>query len=212
MSRPCIATGFYAGAADKFTAMSFLIRVRTRCSLFASRTVSLTDPAMNYPIQVFGRSCMPALAAGNTCVVKPSETRAYQFCAAAELAAEAGFPPGVLNVVTGYGKEAGAALSAHPDVDHISFTGSPESVRPSARQRVSTPSCRPGARGKVPADSLCRRRSRRRVATDHKRDHTKQRTDLRRWQSRVTRAQHIRAGHERLAAQVRGLVAAPARP
>ena len=67
-----------------------------------------------------------ALAAGNACVVKPAEDACLSPCSLAEIAAEAGLPAGALNIVTGYGHEAGAALSAHPGIDHISFTGSPQ--------------------------------------------------------------------------------------
>jgi aldehyde dehydrogenase (NAD+)/betaine-aldehyde dehydrogenase len=78
----------------------------------------------NYPLQMAARTLAPALAAGNCCVHKPAEDSPVTAVEIARLAAEAGFPPGMLNVVTGTGEEAGAALSAHPDVDHISFTGS----------------------------------------------------------------------------------------
>ncbi|MBN9619265.1 MAG: aldehyde dehydrogenase family protein, partial [Actinobacteria bacterium] len=66
----------------------------------------------------------PALAAGNTVVLKPSEIAPLSPFALVELARQAGFPPGVLNVVAGLGPDAGAALTAHPGVDHISFVGS----------------------------------------------------------------------------------------
>jgi aldehyde dehydrogenase (NAD+) len=78
----------------------------------------------NYPLQVTARTAAPALAVGNACVVKPSEDAPLTTVRLGELAAEAGFPPGVLNVVPGYGLEAGAPLAAHPGIDHLSFTGS----------------------------------------------------------------------------------------
>jgi aldehyde dehydrogenase (NAD+) len=78
----------------------------------------------NYPVQLFARTVAPALAAGNACVVKPAEDTPLTSLATARLALEAGLPPGVLNVVTGLGAEAGGALADHPDVDHLSFTGS----------------------------------------------------------------------------------------
>jgi len=78
----------------------------------------------NYPMQIFGRSVGAALAAGNACVVKPAEDASLSLLRLAEIAAEVGFPAGALNVVTGLGSEAGAALAAHPGIDHISFTGS----------------------------------------------------------------------------------------
>jgi aldehyde dehydrogenase (NAD+) len=80
----------------------------------------------NYPAQIFARSVGAALAAGNACVVKPGEEAGLSIVAMAGLAREVGFPDGALNVVHGIGEEAGAALAAHPDIDHLSFTGSPE--------------------------------------------------------------------------------------
>jgi len=79
----------------------------------------------NYPLQIFGRSVGGALAAGNACVVKPAEDACLSLLRVAELAVEAGFPPGALNIVTGLGAEAGMALAEHPEIEHISFTGSP---------------------------------------------------------------------------------------
>jgi aldehyde dehydrogenase (NAD+) len=79
----------------------------------------------NYPLQIFGRSVGGALAAGNACVVKPAEDACLSLLRVAELAAAIGFPEGALNIVTGLGREAGAALAANPGVQHISFTGSP---------------------------------------------------------------------------------------
>jgi aldehyde dehydrogenase (NAD+) len=79
----------------------------------------------NYPSQIFGRSVGASLAAGNACVLKPPEDASLALLEIANLTLEAGFPEGTLNVVTGLGNEAGAALSAHPGIDHISFTGSP---------------------------------------------------------------------------------------
>jgi aldehyde dehydrogenase (NAD+) len=78
----------------------------------------------NYPMQIVGRSVGAALAMGNACVLKPAEEACLTVLAFARIAMEAGLPPGALNVVTGLGDEAGAALSAHPGIDHISFTGS----------------------------------------------------------------------------------------
>ncbi|MEP7182005.1 MAG: aldehyde dehydrogenase family protein [Betaproteobacteria bacterium] len=79
----------------------------------------------NYPLQIFGRSVGGALAAGNACVVKPAEDACLSLLRVAELAAGVGLPEGALNIVTGLGREAGAALAAHPGIAHISFTGSP---------------------------------------------------------------------------------------
>lgn len=78
----------------------------------------------NYPIQISCRSLAPALAAGNCCVLKPAEEAPLTPIKLGELALEAGLPPGALNVVPGYGEEAGAPLAAHPGIDHVAFTGS----------------------------------------------------------------------------------------
>lgn len=80
----------------------------------------------NYPIQIGCRSAAPALAAGNCCVIKPAEEAPLTPIKLAEIALEAGLPPGALNVVPGYGEEAGAPLAAHPGIDHLAFTGSVE--------------------------------------------------------------------------------------
>ena len=79
----------------------------------------------NYPMQIFGRSVGGALAAGNACVVKPAEDACLSLLRIAELAAGVGLPEGALNIVTGLGREAGAALAAHRGIEHLSFTGSP---------------------------------------------------------------------------------------
>lgn len=80
----------------------------------------------NYPIQIGCRSTAPALATGNCCVVKPAEEAPLGTIKLAELALEAGLPAGALNVVPGFGQEAGAPLSAHVGIDHLAFTGSLE--------------------------------------------------------------------------------------
>jgi aldehyde dehydrogenase (NAD+) len=80
----------------------------------------------NYPAQMFGRSIAPALAMGNAPVLKPSEDACLTPLAFCDIAARAGLPPGVLNVVTGLGEEAGAALTAHGGINLVTFTGSPE--------------------------------------------------------------------------------------
>lgn len=78
------------------------------------------------PLLLAARTLAPALAMGNACVIKPSEHACLTVLRLAELAREAGFPPGAFNVVTGRGELAGAALSAHAGLDFLSFTGSPE--------------------------------------------------------------------------------------
>ncbi len=80
----------------------------------------------NYPAQMFGRTLAPALAMGNAVVLKPAEDACMVPIALGKLATEIGFPPGAINIVTGIGAVAGAALAEHPGVDFLSFTGSPE--------------------------------------------------------------------------------------
>jgi len=83
----------------------------------------------NYPMIMAAWKLGPALAAGNSVVLKPSEKSPYTALRLAELAVEAGIPPGVFNVVPGYGHEAGEALALHMDVDAIGFTGSTRTGR-----------------------------------------------------------------------------------
>jgi acyl-CoA reductase-like NAD-dependent aldehyde dehydrogenase len=80
----------------------------------------------NYPLIITAWKLAPALAAGNSVVLKPAEQSPLSALALAELAAEAGVPDGVLNVVPGFGEEAGEPLGRHPDVDKVAFTGSVE--------------------------------------------------------------------------------------
>ena len=118
---------FYAGACDK-------LHGETIPYLDGYSVLTWREPhgvtghiiPWNYPMQIFGRSVGGALAAGNVCVVKPAEDACLSLIRVAQLAAEVGFPPGALNIVTGYGHEVGDALARHPGIDHISFTGSPK--------------------------------------------------------------------------------------
>src|SRR5207249_340094 len=77
----------------------------------------------NYPLRLASRGVAPALACGNAVVAKPAAEAGLSIIRLAELAAEAGLPPGVFNVVTG-GRETGAALASHSGINHITFTGS----------------------------------------------------------------------------------------
>ncbi|MEK8026278.1 aldehyde dehydrogenase [Pseudaquabacterium rugosum] len=83
----------------------------------------------NYPLIMTAWKLGPALAAGNSVVLKPSEKSPLSALRLAEIALEAGLPPGVLNVVPGYGHEAGEALALHMDVDALGFTGSTRTGR-----------------------------------------------------------------------------------
>ncbi|WP_399677971.1 aldehyde dehydrogenase family protein [Xenophilus sp.] len=118
---------FYAGACDKLHGET--IPYQEGYSVFTWREPHGATGHIipwNYPMQIFGRSVGGALAAGNCCVVKPAEDACLSLIRVAQLAAEAGFPPGAINIVTGYGHEVGDALARHPGIDHISFTGSPK--------------------------------------------------------------------------------------
>jgi aldehyde dehydrogenase (NAD+) len=101
---------FYGGAADKVHR--------------EPHGVTAHIVPWNYPMQIIGRSVGAALAMGNACVLKPAEEACLTALAFARIAEAAGLPAGALNVVPGLGEEAGAALSAHPGVRHVSFTGS----------------------------------------------------------------------------------------
>ena len=80
----------------------------------------------NFPLLMAAWKLAPALAAGNTCVLKPAEQTPVTAMELAKLIQQAGFPDGVVNIVQGYGETAGAALASHPGVDKIAFTGSTE--------------------------------------------------------------------------------------
>jgi phenylacetaldehyde dehydrogenase len=80
----------------------------------------------NFPLLMAAWKLGPALAAGNCVVLKPAEQTPLSALRLGAMIQEVGFPPGVVNIVTGYGETAGAALAAHPDVDKVAFTGSTE--------------------------------------------------------------------------------------
>ena len=92
----------------------------------------------NYPLYQLVCKIAPALAAGCTVVAKPSEVAPLSAFVLADVAHEAGLPPGVLNLVTGYGPVVGQALAAHPDVDMVSFTGSTAAGRQVASVAAGT--------------------------------------------------------------------------
>jgi aldehyde dehydrogenase (NAD+) len=116
---------FYGGAADKVMGETIpYLDGYTVYTLRQPHGVTGHIVPWNYPMQIAGRSIGGALAMGNACVLKPAEEACVTTLALAALAEEAGFPAGALNVVPGLGEEAGAALSVHPGVRHLSFTGS----------------------------------------------------------------------------------------
>ncbi len=99
---------------------------RTALALITREPVGVVGVIVpwNYPMIMAAWKIAPALAAGNSVVLKPSEKSPLTALRLAELALAAGIPPGVFNVVTGYGPEAGSPLALHMDVDCIAFTGS----------------------------------------------------------------------------------------
>lgn len=116
---------FYGGAADKVMGDTIpFLDGYTVYTLREAHGVTGHIVPWNYPMQILARSVSAALAMGNACVIKPAEEACLTALAMAHLAEEAGFPPGAINIVPGLGAEAGAALTAHPGINHISFTGS----------------------------------------------------------------------------------------
>jgi aldehyde dehydrogenase (NAD+) len=116
---------FYGGAADKVHGQTLpYLNGYTALTLREPHGVTGHIVPWNYPMQIIGRSVGAALAMGNACVLKPAEEACLTALAFARIAQEVGFPAGAINVVPGLGEEAGAALSAHAGVQHLSFTGS----------------------------------------------------------------------------------------
>ncbi len=116
---------FYGGACDKIHGESIpYLNGYTVYTLREPHGVTGHIVPWNYPMQIIGRSVGAALAMGNAAVLKPAEEACLTALAFADIAHEAGLPAGALNVVPGLGVEAGAALSTHADVNHLSFTGS----------------------------------------------------------------------------------------
>ena len=118
---------FYGGAADKIHGETIPFLQGHAVSLLREPLgVTAHIIPWNYPAQMLGRTVAPALAMGNATVVKPAEDTSLSALRLAEIAADAGLPEGALNIVTGLGEEAGAALAGHPGIDFVSFTGSNE--------------------------------------------------------------------------------------
>ncbi|KAH8698766.1 aldehyde dehydrogenase [Talaromyces proteolyticus] len=121
---------YYSGWADK----TFGQTISTTPEKFA---YTLRQPIgvvgqiipWNFPLSMAAWKLGPALACGNTVVLKPAEQTPLSVLILAELIKEAGFPPGVVNIVNGYGREAGSALVEHPLVDKVAFTGSTATAR-----------------------------------------------------------------------------------
>ncbi|MFM9608164.1 aldehyde dehydrogenase [Streptomyces niveiscabiei] len=126
---------YYAGLADKIHGDVVPGASRDLLNYTLREPVGVVGAITpwNSPLLLTATKLAPALAAGNTVVVKPSEHTSASLLALAPLFEEAGFPPGVVNVVTGVGATAGAPLTEHPDVAKITFTGSTDTGRRIAR-------------------------------------------------------------------------------
>jgi acyl-CoA reductase-like NAD-dependent aldehyde dehydrogenase len=118
---------YYAGLADKIQGETIPVPgSRLDYTLREPLGVTAHIAPWNYPLLLACRGIAPALAAGNTVVLKPATLTPLTALKLGELAGAAGFPPGVVNVITGPGREVGEALVHHPDVDSVTFTGSTE--------------------------------------------------------------------------------------
>lgn len=119
------AFDYYAGAADKLEGAQIPLGPDyVAYTILEPVGVVAQIVPWNYPLSTTARGLAPALAAGCSVVVKPAETTPLTALMLAELAHRVGLPAGVFNVVTGAGAEVGGPLTAHPDIDHITFTGS----------------------------------------------------------------------------------------
>jgi len=118
---------FVAGQADKVSGLSLPTYSPDVLGLTLREPYGVVGSVIpwNAPGPMFVNDVGPAIAAGNTIVIKPAEDAPLTPLALAKLALQAGIPPGVINVITGYGAEAGAAIPAHPGIRRMSFTGSP---------------------------------------------------------------------------------------
>ncbi len=115
---------YYAGWADKIEGKTVPV-LGNFLSYTLRQPVGVVGQIIpwNFPLLMLAWKWGPALACGNTIVMKPAEQTPLTALRLGELAIEAGFPPGVVNLINGYGETAGAALVVHPDVDKIAFTG-----------------------------------------------------------------------------------------
>ncbi|WYZ35395.1 hypothetical protein EsH8_X_000042 [Colletotrichum jinshuiense] len=115
----------YAGWADKVSGQT-IATIPRKFAYTLRQPIGVVAQIIpwNYPLSMATWKLGPALACGNTVVLKPAEQTPLSVLVLASLVRKAGFPPGVVNIVNGYGREAGSALVEHPLVDKIAFTGS----------------------------------------------------------------------------------------
>jgi aldehyde dehydrogenase (NAD+) len=130
---------YYAGWADKVEGRTIPVR-GSFLSYTLRRPVGVIGQIIpwNFPLLMLAWKWGPALACGNTIVMKPAEQTPLTALRVGALAIEAGFPPGVVNLVNGFGETTGAAIVAHPDVDKIAFTGHVDTAKLIQRQAAET--------------------------------------------------------------------------
>ncbi|KAM8762164.1 retinaldehyde dehydrogenase 3 [Acanthopagrus schlegelii] len=118
---------YYAGWADKIHGKSLHVDESFMC-LTKHEPVGVCGAIIpwNFPLLMFMWKIAPALSCGNTVVIKPAEQTPLTALHVGSLIKEAGFPPGVVNIVPGFGPTAGAAIASHMDIDKVAFTGSTE--------------------------------------------------------------------------------------
>jgi aldehyde dehydrogenase (NAD+)/betaine-aldehyde dehydrogenase len=122
---------YFAGLADKLEGHTLPIDKPDMMVMTLREPIGVVAAVVPWNSQLFLTAVKlgPALAAGNTVVLKAAETGPAPLLKFAELIDEAGFPPGVVNIVTGFGEPCGRRLTSHPDVARVAFTGGPETAR-----------------------------------------------------------------------------------
>jgi aldehyde dehydrogenase (NAD+) len=130
---------YYAGWADKIEGKTVPVRGNF-LSYTLRQPVGVVGQIIpwNFPLLMLAWKFGPALACGNTIVLKPAEQTPLTALRIGELAIEAGFPAGVINIINGFGETAGAAMVAHPDIDKIAFTGHVDTAKIITRQAADT--------------------------------------------------------------------------
>jgi aldehyde dehydrogenase (NAD+) len=142
---------YYAGWSDKLTGDEIPVE-SGRLNYTKREPVGVTAhiSPWNYPFQLSSRSIAPALACGNSVVLKPAELTPLSALYYGRIADEVDLPDGVINVIPGYGEEAGAALAGHEGVDHVTFTGSTRvgtAVQQQAAEHVADVTLELGGKG-----------------------------------------------------------------
>lgn len=130
---------YFAGWADKISGQT-ISTTHQKFAYTLRQPIGVVGQIIpwNYPLSMAAWKLGPALACGNTVVIKAAEQTPLSILVLASLIKEVGFPPGVVNVINGYGKDAGAALVEHPLVDKVGFTGSTATARHIMRMAAAT--------------------------------------------------------------------------